>query len=55
MNLFQTYQSVKVKDTEYERFGQVGSYLGPGEEPGESLVKFDDGNDTFPNDALVGL
>lgn len=68
MSKFAAFQAVKVIDKEYERFGQVGVYVGPGEEPNESKIKFEaepvDGKvdpmapqvtDTFPDDALEGV
>ena len=69
MNKFAAFQSVKVIGADYERHGQVGVCVGPGEEPGETKVKFEaelvDGKpadpqapqviDTFPDDALEGV
>jgi hypothetical protein len=69
MNKFAAFQSVKVVGADYERTGQVGVYVGPGDQPGESAVKFEaepvDGKpadplapqvtDTFPDDALEGV
>lgn len=56
---FQVYTGVKVTDSEYERFGQVGQFLGAGDEEGEGSVKFEGDKpgdpqvvDTFPLDAL---
>ena len=39
--MFQTYQTVKITDVDYERFVQVGVYVGPGEEAGTLAVKFE--------------
>lgn len=63
MNKFAAFQSVKVTAPDYERTGQVGVAVGPGDEPGETLVKFEPEAggtapqefDTFPDDALEGL
>lgn len=69
MNKFAAFQPVKVIGKDYERVGQVGVYVGPGDQPGESAVKFEaelvDGKpadpaapqviDTFPDDALEGV
>lgn len=63
MSKFAAYQSVKVTDKEYERFGQVGVAVGPGDVPGETNVKFESTKggtapqefDTFPDEALEGL
>lgn len=59
MNLTQVYAAVKVVDPELERNGQVGVYLGPAKEEGESVVKFDDDkageHDTFANTSLQVL
>jgi hypothetical protein len=61
---FGAYQSVKVTDTAYERFGQVGVYVGPGDEPGEVAIKFENESgkpgdpqqtDTFPIDAVEAV
>lgn len=56
---FQVYTGVKVIDKEYERFGQVGQFIGPGEGAEEGAVKFEGDTpgapqviDTFPLDAL---
>jgi hypothetical protein len=53
------YSAVKVNDPELERNGQVGTYLGPGEIDGESIVRFDDDApgqyDTFANTSLQVL
>lgn len=61
--VFAAFQSVKVVGADYERTGQVGVCVGPGDEEGETKVKFeaDEGGtepqvfDTFPNDALEGV
>lgn len=57
--LTQVYAAVKVVDPELERNGQVGVYLGAGDEDGESVVKFDDDaagqHDTFANTSLKVL
>jgi len=57
--LTQVYGAVKVVDSELERNGQVGVYLGPGTVDGESVVKFDDDkagqHDTFANTSLQVL
>ena len=37
----QVYTSVRVNNEELERHGQVGVFVGPGDEPGESAVKFE--------------
>lgn len=37
----QVYTSVRVKNEELERHGQVGVFVGAGDEPGESAVKFE--------------
>jgi len=37
----QVYSAVRVKNEELERHGQLGVLVGPGEEPGESEVKFE--------------
>ena len=61
MNKFQAFQTVKITDSDYERFGQVGTYVGPGEVDGEVSIKFegDDGGaqvyDTFPAEAVEGV
>lgn len=61
MNKFQSFQTVKITDKEYERFGQVGTYVGPGDVEGEVNIKFEaaDGGeqvyDTFPAEAVEGV
>lgn len=62
MNKFAAFQSVKVTGPDYERTGQVGVAVGPGDDPNETAVKFEGENpgdpqviDTFPNDDLTGL
>jgi hypothetical protein len=62
MNKFQAYQTVKIVDKDYERFGQVGTYVGPGAEAGEVSVKFEGATpdapqetDTFPADAVESI
>lgn len=69
MNKFAAFQTVKVTDQadadgqKYERAGQVGVAVGPGDAPDETRVKFESEAggtapqefDTFPNDALQGL
>jgi hypothetical protein len=59
MNKFPAYATVKVTDKDYERFGQVGVYVGPGEERGTAAVKFEGEGagaaqviDDFPEDAV---
>lgn len=37
----QVYGAVRVKNEELERNGQVGVVVGPGEEKGETAVKFE--------------
>lgn len=37
----QVYTSVRVKNEELERHGQVGVFVGAGDEPDESAVKFE--------------
>jgi hypothetical protein len=58
-NLTQVYGTVRVVDESLERDGHVGTYLGPAETEGESVVKFDDDeagqHDSFPNSSLVVL
>lgn len=56
---FQVHTGVRVIDAEYERNGQVGVFLGAGDEPGEGAVRFEGDEpgaaqvvDTFPLDAL---
>ena len=46
---FAAYQAVKIVDEEYARFGQVGVAVGPGEEPDEVTVKFENESGN-PND-----
>lgn len=62
--MFAAFQTVKIVGAEYERFGQVGVYVGAGDVPGEVAVKFENesGNpadpqviDTFPADAVAGV
>lgn len=72
MPQFQSFQSVRITDAQdengqqYERAGQVGTYVGPGDEPGEVSVKFEGVPtetdpfpaqviDTFPADAVTSL
>jgi hypothetical protein len=66
VNQFQSFQTVKVIAEGYERTGQVGTYVGPGDEPGEVAVKFEGEAtasnpfpaqviDTFPADAIGSL
>lgn len=62
MNKFQAFQTVKITDKDYERFGQVGTYVGPGEVDGEVSIKFEgEGDnaeqvyDTFPAEAVEGV
>jgi hypothetical protein len=72
VNQFQSFQSVRITSEadangeKYERAGQVGTYVGPGDEPGEVAVKFEGvptaGDpfpaqvvDTFPAEAVVSL
>jgi hypothetical protein len=53
--LTQVYSAIKVVDESLERNGQVGVYLGPAEDDGESVVKFDDDkgeHHSFPNTSL---
>lgn len=63
---FQSYQSVRIIGEGWERTGQVGVYVGPGEEPGEVSVKFEGVPtetdqfpaqviDTFPADAVGSI
>lgn len=67
---FQSHQPVRITNEadangdKYERAGQVGVYVGPGDEPGEVSIKFEaeaGGEfapqviDTFPADAVQGL
>jgi hypothetical protein len=58
-NLCQVYAAVRVVDDTLERNGQVGVYIGPGAEPDESLVRFDDDvtgqHDSFANTSLQVL
>lgn len=58
-NLTTVYSAVKVVDAELERNGQVGTYLGPADVAGESVVRFDDdvtgAHDTFANTSLQVL
>lgn len=57
--LTQVYGAVRVVDSELERNGQVGVYLGAAEVDGESVVKFDDDkaghHDSFVNTSLQVL
>jgi hypothetical protein len=72
VNQFQSFQSVRITSEPdangdlYERAGQVGTYVGPGDEPGEVAVKFEGVPtasdpfpaqviDTFPADAVGSL
>lgn len=59
---FQAYQTVKIIDKDYERFGQVGTYVGPGADAGEVAVKFEGAEpadpqvtDTFPESAVESI
>lgn len=59
---FQSYQTVKIIDKDYERFGQVGTYVGPGVEAGEVEIKFEGAKpeapqetDTFPASAVESI
>lgn len=59
---FQSYQTVKIVDKDYQRFGQVGTYVGPGEVAGEVAVKFEGDmpdepqvTDTFPEAAVESI
>ncbi len=61
---FSMYQAVKVIDKEYERYGQVGVYVGPAPDAGEVSIKFENESgaplapqqiDSFPVEALEGL
>lgn len=63
-SVFAAFQSVKVTEEGYERTGQVGVVVGPGDEEGETAVKFEAQGgaattpqeiDTFPNEALTGV
>ena len=55
-NLCPVYAPVRVVDDTLERNGQVGVYIGPGD---ESMVRFDDDvtgqHDTFANTSLQVL
>jgi len=69
---FQSFQTVRITSEaddngdQYERAGQVGTYVGPGAEPGEVSVKFEgvvteadpypaQVIDTFPADAVGSI
>ena len=61
---FAAYQAVKIIDPEYARHGQVGVHVGPGVEPGEVAVKFENESgdprdpqetDTFPIEAVEAV
>lgn len=58
-NLCPVYAPVRVSDITLERNGQVGVYIGPGDEPDESIIRFDDDepgkHDTFANTSLQVL
>lgn len=59
---FMSYQTVRITDKEYERFGQVGTFVGDGDVAGEVAVKFEGAKpedeqvtDTFPEDAVEAI